>query len=171
MRSIIKKKGQVESIIIVIITLFILGIILLFTNTLNNKIFSSLDGYLNNSQYNGTEAHGVLRDIQEVDNSVWDYAFVAIFIAFLIQAAFFSYATRVSIWFFWIFVIFGIIGLAVMTLLSVTWQELTASSQFTDSIARFPMTNFLLGSYGPTVFTGIMLIFLIFLFGKPNEGI
>ena len=176
MRSIIKKKkwnnkGQFADVLLVVITIFIIGIILLFMNHVTDNLYGHLETYLNTSEkYNESEALTALEDIHHVDNSVWDYAFLAIFIGMLIQMVLFSYATRINIAFFWIFVILAIIILIVGTILSAMWQEASSNPEFSTTITRFPITNILLGTYFPIAVTAIIFIFMIVLFGKPPQS-
>ena len=81
-----------------------------------------------------------------------------------------SYASRINIAFFWLFVILGGAGLVIMTMLSNTWQEIAQNPEFSTTITRFPITDALLGTYGPTLATAVVLLVLIFTFGKPKEG-
>jgi len=167
----INKKAQFASILLVIITIFIIGIILFFFNRLNNELYDSLDEYFNDSEdYNQSEAHQAVQDIRTVENSVWDYAFLAIFIGLLIQIVMFSFATRINIAFFWIMIIINIPLLIVGVVLSNIWQEVVANAEMVTTLARFPITNTLLGTYYPMVLTIIFFLVAIVLFGKrPGE--
>lgn len=161
------KKGQVVSMILAVITIFIIGIILLFMNRLNSEVYGSLDSYLEDSDYNNTEAHQTLQDIEGVENSnIWDYAFLAIFFGVMIQMLLFSFASRQNVAFFWVFVILAIVVLIIGVALSNIWQEIAANPEFATTIARFPITNNILGTYYPTIVTAITFLGMIILFGK-----
>lgn len=171
MRSIIQpknKKGQFLSILVLVITVFIIAIILLFLNHLNKKVYDQFDEYFDDSNtFNGTEAHQVVNDLQGVEGGqIWDYAFLAIFIGMIIQMIMLSFASRTNIAFFWIFVILGFIVLTVGVMLSNTWQELASNPTFAETILRFPIMNGILGSYYPLMITGIMFLGMLILFGK-----
>lgn len=162
------KKGQIESMLLAVVLIVVIGIILLFFNHVNDKLYGALDKYFNEStDYNDSEAQHVLRDIQEVDNSVWDYGFLAIFIGVMLQMVVFSFATRVNVAFFWVFAFIGIIILVIGVILAATWQELAENEEFAGTILRFPITNTLLGSYFPTAIVAVFFISIIVLFGKP----
>jgi len=162
------KKGQVESIILVIVTIFIIGIILFFSNTVNEKIYTSLaDNFEANPDLNDTEAHQAIQDIRDVErSSIWDFAFLAIFIGLMIQMLIFSFASKSNIAFFWIFIIIGVIALILGVVLSNIWQNVAENAEFVETIARFPITNSLLGTYFPMVVTGFIFLLMIVLFGK-----
>jgi cbb3-type cytochrome oxidase subunit 3 len=166
-----KKKAQFQSVLLVIITIFILGVILFFFNHMNKKIYDSFDNYFTESpEYNNTEAHETLKDIQSVEGSnIWDWAFLAIFIGLIIQIVMFSFATRINIAFYWIMVILDIPILIVGVVLSNVWQELAYNAEFTTTITRFPITNLLLGSYYPIAITILIFFASIILFGKKPE--
>ena len=136
-------------------------------NHLNEKVYTSLDEYMEDSPYNQTEAHQVTEDFQEIEQShIWDYVFLAIFIGLMIQMLIFSFATKINIAFFWIFILLGIVILIVGVVLSNIWQETVAQPEFADTILRFPITNTLLGNYFPTVVVAILFLGMIILFGK-----
>lgn len=162
------KKAQFESALLAIITIFIIGIILLFVNHVSDQFYSSFDDWFNDSEdYKGSYAQNVTQDIQDVDNAAWDWAFFAIFIGLMLNMIFFAFATRINIAFYWIFSILGIVILIVGTILSNIWQEVATHPEFAETILRFPITNTLLGSYFPTVVVALMFIMMIVLFGKP----
>ena len=167
----INKKAQFASILLVIITIFIIGIILFFFNRLNNELYDSFDEYFNEtSETNYSEAHDAVRDIRTVENSVWDYAFLAIFVGLLIQIVMFSFATRINIAFFWLMIIIDIPLLIVGVVLSNIFQEVAANPEMVTTLARFPITNTLLGTYYPMVLTILFFLVAIVLFGKrPGE--
>lgn len=162
------KKGQFETKLLAIVVIFIIGVLFFFFNKLNNELYGSLDGYFNESEdYNNSEAQEATRKIIGVENSVWDYAFLAIFIGFIIQIVLFSFATRINIAFFWLMIILDIPILIVGVIVSNIWQELAANPEFADTLLRFPITNTVLGSYYPMIVVGIMFFAAIALFGKP----
>jgi len=134
----------------------------------NEKLYSSLaDNFEADADLNNTEAHQAIQDIRDVErSSIWDFAFLAIFLGLMIQMLIFSFASRSNIAFFWIFVIIGIIALMLGVMLSNIWQNVAENPEFVSTIARFPITNTLLGSYFPLVVVAITFLFMIVLFGK-----
>ncbi len=161
------KKGQFESVLLAVITIFIIGIIVFFFSHMSKQIYDSLDDYLETSEYNDTEAHRTLEKIQAVEGSnIWDWAFLAIFIGLIIQIVMFSFATRINIAFYWIMVVLDIPILIVGVVLSNVWQTLAANAEFATTILRFPITNLLLGTYYPIAVTVLIFFASIILFGK-----
>lgn len=163
------RKGQFETKLLAIIIIVIIGIIFLFFNRLNNELYDGFDKWLNDSANEGTnysEASKALSEIQGVENSIWDYAFLAIFIGLVIQIVMFSFATRINIAFFWLMVLLDIPILILGVILSNIWQTIAANPEFATEIARFPITNFILGTYFPVAVVFIIFISSIFLFGK-----
>lgn len=155
------------------ITIFIVGLLLFFLNHFNKEVYDGFDKYFNNSQYNDTTAHEALQKFQTLEGtSIWDYAFLAIFIGLMIQMLLFSFATRINIAFYWIFALVGIMILIVGTVLSNVWQEIVANPVFSETILRFPIANMLLGTYYPIAVVGFLFLGMIVLFGKPpsREG-
>ena len=168
-RSLIKnKKGQFVSVILLVITVFVVGITVFFLNHLNKDIYDKFDNtFEKDAQLNNSEAHIAVQKFQRIEGSnIWDYAFLAIFIGMLIQMLLFSFASRTNVAFFWVFVIIGMIVLMIGVGLSNIWQEMSSKAEFTETIVRFPITNTILGTYYPTIITGILFLGLIILFGK-----
>jgi cbb3-type cytochrome oxidase subunit 3 len=162
------KKGQLASILLVVITLFVIGIILFFFNHLNKQVYDSLDDYFEgNEGLNQSEAHNATVELQGIEGSnIWDYAFLAIFFGMMLQMLIFSFASRTNVAFFWLFVVAGIVILIVGVALSNIWQEIAADPEFATTITRFTITNTLLGTYYPTIITGVMFLGMIIMFGK-----
>lgn len=167
------KKGQFESVLLAVITIFIIGIILFFSSHMNKQIYDSLDSYLEGEpDYNDSEAHKALEKIQYVEGTnIWDWAFLAIFIGLIIQIVMFSFATRINIAFYWIMVLLDLPILIVGAVLSNVWQSFAANAEFATTILRFPITNLLLGTYYPIAVTVIIFFASIILFGKrPGQN-
>ena len=162
------KKGQALSMILLVVTIFVVGIILFFMNHLNKQVYDSFDEYFeNDADLNNTEAHQTVETLQGVEGStIWDYAFLAIFIGMMLQMILFSFASRTNVAFFWIFVILGMIILTIGTALSNMWQDISSNVEFSETILRFPITHTILGTYYPTIITGITFLGMIILFGK-----
>ena len=165
------KRGQFESVLLVVITIFIIGIILFFFNHMNKQIYDKFDEYFEeDTDLNNTEAHQALEKIQYIEGTnIWDWAFLAIFIGLIIQIVMFSFATRINIAFYWIMVILDIPILIVGVVLSNVWQSLAANAEFATTILRFPIANLLLGSYFPIAVTVLIFFASIILFGKKPE--
>ena len=165
------KKGQFEDKLLAIIIIFVIAVILIFFNLLNDKLYTSLDNYFNDSEkYNDSLARKTVQDIQGVDNSVWDWAFLGIFVALIIQIILFSFATQVHLAFYWILMLLDIPLLIMGVVLSNTWQTIAVNPTMAESIARFPITNMILGSYYPMVVVVIIFLSSIILFGKRLGG-
>jgi len=162
------KKGQFEDRLFAIILIFIIAVILFFFNHLNSQIYDSYDDWFNNSaDYNNSEARDALTEIKSLEEgNMWDYAFFAIFVGFIIQIILFSFATRFNIAFYWILVLLDIPLLLVGVVLSNIWQSLVATPEFAVTITRFPITNLILGTYYPIAIVTIIFISSIILFGK-----
>lgn len=168
------RKGDIPTILYVTVAIFIIGIILFFGSHLNNQLYNSLDNYFGNSAtYNDSEARDALQSIQTKENNLYDYVFLIVVIFGYVPAtALSAYATRISPLFFWIYGVLSLVGLATGVMLSNAWQTAVANPEFATTLTRFPITNLLLGSYYPTFVTGLIVLTMIFLFGKnPNEGL
>jgi len=168
LKSKMNKKGQFESVILAVISIFIIGIVLFFSNHVVDQIYSGFNKTLSTSS--ATEdslAISTINRIQKVENSVWDFAFLAMFMGLIFQIVLFSFATRVNIAFFWIMVIVDIPILLVGVILSNIWQEMVSKPEFATTITRFPITDLILGTYFPIAIVVILFFAAIALFGKP----
>lgn len=164
------KRGDVASIIYVVMFLIVIGIVVFFLVDLNSELFTEIENALNNTAgLNGTEAVAQATEFKETNQSrLWDYAFLGIFFGSLIAIGLSAYAVRISPAFYWIY---GAISLFVLTMgvvLSNVWQDLATEPEFADTIANFPITNAMLGTYYPLIVTAIIVISMIILFGKPR---
>lgn len=165
-----RKGADPQSIIYTIIVLVSVGIVITLLSNVFSRMYDQFDrNFDNNNQLNGTTAHETLNDIQDVENSVWDYAFLAIFFSYVFFLEFSAYQLRTITFFFWMYVILGILGLFLGTVMSNLWGVYAANSQNAEVIARFPITNLILGEYYPLVVTIIIGLSLVLLFGKQPE--
>lgn len=163
------KKGDFATIVYVVIFLFVIGVVFLFMNKLNQSIFTELGNNLNET-YGHTQAMTTLEHIKSRDLVVWDYAFLGIFFGCLMAIGLTAYAVRISPIFYWIYGIMSLTVLALGVILCNIWQEYAADPEFAAEILRFPIMNTILGTYYPLVATAIIILTMIFLFGKPPEG-
>lgn len=169
---IMNKKGQFESMLLAIVLIVSVGIIIFFMNHVNSKLYTSLDDYFDASgKYKGTEIANLTQEyVDKETSSTWDYVFLAIFLGVIIQIVIFSFATRINVAFFWLLIIFDIPIMVAGIILSNIWQDVVANPEFVTTIARFPITNALLGTYFPVVIVFMIFISSIILFGKrPGE--
>jgi len=168
MKIIKNKKADFASIVFIVLLIFSIAVVFFIMNHLNNEIFTEIQSNINTSDTNYTEAIRVVEEIRSVDNSVWDYAFLGIFIGTFIVLGMTAYAVRISPVFYWVYGLLSFVVLALGVALSNVWQDLANDPEFALTITRFPITNSILGSYFPTVVTGIIFFAMIFLFAKPR---
>ena len=166
------RKGDFQSLLYLVIMIFVIGFIFIFVNRLNNQFSVATESIFNSSdQFQNSSAIASLQKIRAVDNSIWDYAFLALYIGSIAALAVSAFSTRVSAVFYWVYGLLSLGILAVGVMLSNAWQAAVENPQMTETIARFPITNFLLGSYAPLAVTAMIVITMIILFGKtPDQG-
>lgn len=168
------KRGDIQSIIFAIAVIAAIGFVLFFFSMIFDKMYETLEDELeDNPDYNDTQAVDTLESIRGVEQSVWDYAFLAIAVFYVIAVGIFGFSQRTSPVFFWISVILSILGLFIGVALGSVWQEMAANTDPTmvAAVARFPIMDKLLGTYYPTFVTFIILVGLVTLYGKPVGGI
>lgn len=164
-------KGDIPSLIYLVIVIFLIGFVFIFGNTLTHKLTTQMEAsYNSTAATQNSSAITALQKIRTTDDYIWDWAFLAIYIGSIAALAVSAYSTRISPIFYWFY---GIMGLGVLLLgvmLSNTWQTAVSNPVFADSIGRFPITNFLLGTYAPLAVTAMIVITMILLFAKTPEG-
>ena len=154
-----------------VMIIFIVGIIFFFISHLAAQIYEQIEETVTEPKYNNSVADQVIGDLIDVETSrLWDYAFLFMFFGVFIVLAMTAFATRISAVFFWIYGIISLVVLALSAMLSNIWQEIAATPEFAVTIQRFPIMDTLLGTYYPTVMTGMIMFFMILLFGKTPEG-
>jgi len=161
------KKGDIVSIIYIIIFLAVIGIILFFISDINYRIFNEFNNTLKDTSRNTTYVDDVLSKTVRTNNSAWDYAFLGIFVGSLIAIVLSAYAVRISPVFYWIYGILALVMLALGTILSNVWQEMVSDPELAITITRFPITNAILGGYYPIVTVVIVVMAMVIIFGKP----
>lgn len=166
------KKGDFESLLYLVIMIFVLGFIFIFTNTLNSKLSIAEESIFNSStDFQNSSAIPALQKIRTVDNYAWDYGFLALYIGSIAALAVSAYSTRISTIFYWVYGLLSLGVLAVGVMLSNTWQATVDNPQMTEAVSHFPITNFLLGTYAPIAVTAMIMVVMILLFGKtPEQG-
>lgn len=166
------KKGDVASIIYLIISVLVIGILFFTVSHMTRSVYDKFDDILEaNPKYNDTVAEDTLDAINTVEQSVWDYAFLIIAIGSMIVLMITSYSVRINPAFFWIYIIMAIVMVFLGVVGSNMWQVYAAAPEYTDTLARFPIMNNILGTNFPLYIFGIILFSVILLFGKSsNEG-
>lgn len=165
------KKGDIESIIFIVVMLFVIGVVFLLTNDLTHKLLTKMEGTLNSSEsLNSTYTLDRVQTIRDKNDYVWDYGFLVLFMGSLLALGLTAYSSRISPVFFWFYVILCMVVLALGVILSNTWQELASNSAMAEVIVRFPITNFILGTYYPTIITGVIMFVIGLLFGKTPDN-
>jgi hypothetical protein len=148
-----------------------LGIAMFFFSHVFYEIYDALEVQLEgNPDWNNTEATDTIENIKQTEQSGWDYAFLGVALSYVILIGIFSFQTPSSPIFFWISVILSIIGLFLGVIMGRVWQAMAANPELADTVARFPITNTLLGTYYPLFITFLIVMGLILLYGKPVGG-
>lgn len=163
------KKGDIQSILFAIVVIAAAGIMLTLLSHIFFNIYTQYEDTLQGiPRFNDSEATRAIADIKAVETNVWDFAFLGIALGYVILVAVFGFQTRTSPFFFWLSVILSILGLFMATALGRVWQGMAAEPALSETIARFPITDLILGSYFPTFATFLIVIGLILLYGKPQ---
>lgn len=163
----LNKKGDIVSIIYVVLIAVIIGILFLFFNRLTDPMYDHLEVYFNDSD--NIEALEATQTIHATDNTAWDWGFLGLIIGMLISLALTAFATRISVAFYWIYGLMSIIVLVLGVAMSNVWQQLAEDPAFASSISHYPITNAILGSNYPIFIAAIIFVGMIILFGKTKD--
>lgn len=163
------KKGDVASIIYIVIFLFVMAIVLFFISHMNREIYGEVLESVNETTNKYPEARDTIADIRQTEIYLWDYAFLGIFLGSLVVLVVMGFAVRISPVFYWIYGIVSLIILALGVVLSNVWQGMVADPEFATTLTYFPITNALLGSYFPLVVSVAIITLMVILFGKSRE--
>lgn len=167
----VNKKGDFESMIYVVILIFIIGFIFIFVNRLNHQFSITTESIFNSSdQLKNSSAIPALQKIRNTEDNAWDYGFLAIYIGCILSLGVSAYSTRIHPIFYIIYGVLGLFVLVVGVMLSNAWQSAAENPEMTETITRFPITNFLLGSYAPLAITFMLVVFMVLLFGKTPDS-
>lgn len=169
----IQKKGDIPSIIFIVVALVFVGIVFLFTNHLMQNIFNSFGNAIAESDRydNDTEAVVAIRSIESQNTRIWDYGFLFIALGSVAALALVGFSTRISAIFYWVYAVLAMLVMVVAVLLSNIWQEIAEEPAFSETIVNFPITNGLLGTYFPSFILFGIILTMILLFGKGNNEI
>lgn len=163
------KRGDLTGLIFGVAMIFVFGIIVFLFSHINETLLTGLNTELVEQGYT-EEPIDVSSSIINVERShIWDYSLLFIYIGLIIALIVTAFSIRVHPIFFWVYIIMSMVILVVGVILSNVWIEFAEHPEFAATIERFPITNFLLGSYAPIFVTAIMMISIVFIFGKTQD--
>lgn len=167
-----QKKGQIPSLILAIVSIFVAGIMIFVFSHLFGQIFDELgDRFVEDPSLNNTVANQTLANVQRIQNSsMWDFFFLAIAFAYFLSLMILAFSTRISPVFYVIFAVVSLIGLFVGVALANMWEELANQSVFANTLTRFPIMNTILDNFFPLFIVVMTIAMLIMLFGKSGGG-
>lgn len=144
-----------------------------FLNVLTTDIYEEFENVINSDAVglNGTEVSDTLATLVQVEQTVWDYAILGVILGIVLNLILFSFATRISPVFYWLFAMLSLLTLFIGSIMSNIWQEMVSQPSFAADIARFPISNAILGNSSVLFITTIVItIGIIITFGKAPGG-
>lgn len=166
-----KKGSDIPSILYAIAFIFCVGIVFVIISYLAMNIYDNLSDTLNsNPNINATQANETLTEIRNFEQSMWDYAFLALILGYVLVMMILSFSTQINSWYYLVFVIIGMVGLFIGSALSNAWEKFAETSVLSDTIARFPITDTILNNFFPLFIVMMLAFVLIMLFGKRYLG-
>jgi len=166
-----KKGSDIPSILFTIAMLFAIAIMLVVMSFLALNIYEKLNDTLNdNPNIASSYANETLTKVRGFEESMWDYFFLAIAMAYVLSMLILAFVTPTNPWLFAIFSVFGSLGLFIGVVLSNAWEKFAEADALSSTIARFPITDALLNNFYPLFVTMIIVLVMIMLFGKGFAG-
>jgi len=160
------KKGDIPSLFYAIAVLFLTGFIIVFFSHFTFDIYDKLEDRLDGMGYSNTSADNAINTAQTWENSIWDYVFLSIAIAYFLSLLVLAFFSNINALFYFIYGIMASLGMIVAVALANLWEKLAEAQAMQTTIARFPITNLLLDNYFPIFVTVIILSVMVLLFGK-----
>lgn len=130
------KKGQIKSILIVVLVLFVLAIILIFLRLLFDRMVTA---YTNAGLVNDAQAQRAVAGFT-VGMNAFDYITVILMVGMIITIGLLSYKLAVPRVFFIIMWIFAPILGAVSYFFNYIFMQIVSVSVFSTVLAYFPLT-------------------------------
>lgn len=163
----IKSRKGVISLPLVIITLFVVSILLIFSGFIFDKFKAEV---LNEPAFNNTQVQNVLTDTSKtLDN--FDRTMFFLFIAFVMFLIISSFLIRTNTIFVGFMVIFLILVLVFSMVISNVYQNVVAGDEELETFVNesYPITNHILNNLPFYMFI-TDLFALMALFAKPGGG-
>lgn len=166
------KKGQLQSTLLAIFIVFVIGIVVFFFGDLFFRLFTELGTTLSsNPATNHTNVIIASDTATDLYATAWDYVTIAVMIGILISLITTAFLTRISPAFYWIYILFGIVIIIAGSMFSTLWQTIVSQDIYSAAITRYPMTNAILGDKFVLIAVSLFVILaIIFIFGKGAES-
>ena len=167
------KRGDLPSLFFAIVSVFIAGIVLFVLSHLFFNVYGEIGNILENTgdgRYNDSQAHQFIETAQNIERSIWDYVFLAIAIGYVMMLGVLAFSTRISPIFYWIYALASLFGLAMGVIFANFWDLLSQRADMADTIARFPITDAIMGTFFPIYISVIIVLTIILLFGKASSS-
>ena len=155
------KKGYVQDFLLFGIVLFTVAIIIIA----GSRLMTSFNDKWQVTDA-GVDAKGIMGDNAGRFTTIWDYAFLSIFVFFVLAifASFFVLNTHPA--FYFVVVILLGFMLIPIAILSNTWDDYSTSTSVASDAAGFNIMDFLLGNwaliFGTLGFLGLVVLFAKF---------
>lgn len=137
--------AAIRDIALITIVLFILGLIIVFVVKVNHEVNGRL---LEQPSINSTSEAVDIVEKQDVNTDLMDYVFLCVFIGFffgvLVVGWIVSGHPGFSVFYFLLLIIFVFVAL----MFQFAWTDFTANVALVSTLARLPITNFILSNLG-----------------------
>lgn len=168
-----ERRGDIQSLFFAVVSVFIAAIVIFVLSHLFFNVYGEVGNILETTgggKYNNSEAHDFIERVQDVESSIWDYVFLAIAIGYILTLAVLAFSTQISQIFYFIYAVVSIFGLVMGVIFANFWDLMTQNPDLADTLARFPITDTIMGTFLP-IYVGVIIVtVLILLFGKLGTG-
>lgn len=155
-------KGNATDVFYAIVSIFAVAIIF-FVTSFSYDVF--VNKAVNNTQINSSQgAINALDETRDLANNRFDYAVFGILIGFTLAILITGWFSGGHPIFMFVYFIALVIIVAVSAVLSYVWTNVTTKTIFLNTIANYPITNFILENlaiYATIIgFLGMMMSFI-----------
>ena len=161
------KKGQgTQDILLFSVFLVVLGIGLVTSHLMLNKVSEVM---INSSTINATNASIATIQKGQIISDKMDYVFFVIIMSFMIALIVMGYFTDVHSAFMVVYIIIIVIGGLLAAIMSSVWDKFVAVDAFTNTITKFPISDWMIGNLVWIYAVAAVLAFVA-TFTKVGEG-
>ena len=161
----LNKKGAIEDIVLVMVSLFGLAVVMILAVYLANTFNTSVSPVFGNQSANSTIGFSKVNDIA---NTTFNYIYLMIFVVLLVAMIISAFLTPTHPIFFVFFIILFIVLMVASVVLSNAYESLAAAPVFATAVSKLAIPNLILSRL-PLVTAVVGAILAVILFSRSSN--
>lgn len=154
------KKGAIEDIVLIMVTLFGLAIVLLIGVYLANTFNTTVSPVFGNQSVNSTIG---FQKVNDIANSTFNYIYLIVFMLFLILLIITAFMTPTHPIFFVLFIILFLFMILASVILSNVYDSISGTAIFATAVTKLPIQDLIMSNLPlVTAIVGVVLAIIIF---------